>query len=414
MKAYIRKPLYEALLKRLKGKPLLLQVIIGPRQVGKTTLVLQLYKRWNGPRMYKSADIPDTPSADWIVTHWREARALVRRERRSETLLVLDEVQKIPRWSEAVKKMFDEDRRENRKMRVVLLGSSSLLMQKGLTESLAGRFEIHRHPHWFFSECRQLFRVSLDEYLYFGGYPGALPMRKEETRWSAYIRDAIVETALSKDVLLMSPVTKPALLRQSFGLCVLHPAEILSYQKMMGQLQDAGNTTTLAFYLRLLSHAFLVHPLERYSGNKLRQRGSIPKIIIMDNALISASGGLNFKSAMKDKAYRGRLAENAIGAKLHVLVQEKGGELFYWRQRDDEVDFVIRTGKGLIAVEVKTGAQAEMPQNLETFARRYKGARKILIAEGSVLHEKVKGKSEIQVVALEGFFENPGKSTGLT
>lgn len=414
MKEYIRKSLFNALHKGLKGEPRLIQVIIGPRQVGKTTLALQLYNRWTGPKLYKSADLPNIPTVDWIITQWEECRILCKKRKR-ETLLVLDEIQKIPRWSEVVKKMFDEDKILKRPLRVVLLGSSSLLVQKGLTESLAGRFEIHRHNHWSFSECKEYFNLRLEEYIYFGGFPGAIPLRKDETRWAKYIRDSLIETVLSRDVILMSPITKPALLRQVFGLCLAYPAEIISYQKMMGQLQDAGNTTTIAFYLKLLSNAFLVAPLEKHSGSKIRQRGSMPKILVLDNALISATIGSEFKTSLKDKAFWGRMVENAVGAKLYPIIQELGGELLYWRDRNDEVDYVARIGKRLIVIEVKSGIPQKVPAALDLFVRRYKKTEKIIILplEMNNLTKKIKQdkiENDINYINLQDFFLNPRKS----
>lgn len=402
--------MFNALLKGLRGKPNLLQVIVGPRQVGKTTLALQLYDGWTGPKLYKSADLPAIPTVDWIAAQWEEARNL-RQTKSQDTLLVLDEIQKIPRWSEVVKKMFDEDKRHKKQLRVVLLGSSSLLMQKGLTESLAGRFEIHRHNHWSFSECKEYFKLNLEEYIYFGGYPGAIPIRKDENRWARYIRDSLIETVLSKDVLLMSPISKPALLRQVFGLCLGHPAEILSYQKMIGQLQDAGNTTTIAFYLTLLAKAFLLVPLEKYSGSKIKQRGSIPKIIVLDNALISATSGSQFNSVLKDKATWGRMLENAVGAKLYSILQGYGGYLFYWRERSNEIDYVVRIGRKTIAIEVKSGVPNKTPASLSLFARRYKKAEKIVIAP--VRRQLTKMDSDVKEVKLEYFFINPEKCIGL-
>jgi len=410
MKEYLRKPLFNALLRGLKGKPKLLQVIVGPRQVGKTTLALQLYDKWHGPKIYKSADLPNIPTVDWIIEHWGKARDL-RQRRKQETLLVLDEIQKIPRWSEVVKKMFDEDKRRKRRLRVLLLGSSSLLMQKGLTESLAGRFEIHRHNHWSFSECKDYFKLKLEEYIYFGGYPGAIPLRKDENRWSRYIRDSLIETVLSKDVILMSPISKPALLRQVFGLCLDHTAEIISYQKMIGQLQDAGNTTTIAFYLTLLAKAFLLLPLEKYSGSKIKQRGSMPKILVLDNALISATSGTHFKSILKDKTIWGRMIENAVGAKLYSILQEFGGSLFYWRDRNNEVDYVVRIGKKLVAIEVKSGIPNKAPASLNLFAKRYKKAEKIVIIPTAM--KSLKMEKDVREVKLIDFFTEPHKSIGL-
>jgi len=411
MKEYFRKPLFDSLIKGLKNEPRLLQVIIGPRQVGKTTLALQAYDRWPGPKLYESADLPTTPTVDWVTNYWEKARALCGKGK-GDVLLLLDEIQKIPRWSEVVKKLFDEDKREKRPIRVVLLGSSSLLMQRGLTESLAGRFEIHRHNHWSFPECKEYFGLELEEYIYFGGYPGAIPLRKDEPRWGRYIRDSLIETVLSKDILLMSPITKPALLRQVFGLCLAHPAEIMSYQKMIGQLQDAGNTTTIAFYLKLLSKAFLLAPLGKYSGSKIRQRGSIPKILILDNALVSATMGRDFKTTINDKTPWGRMVENAVGAKLYPMLQELGGELFYWRDRNDEVDYVVQVGQKLIAIEVKSGATAKNPASLNLFSRRYKKAKKIIISPSKIVEKAGQNKEEedIKHLTFKDFFLEPAKS----
>lgn len=409
MKDYLRRPLFEALWRTLHGKPNLIQVVTGPRQAGKTTLALQVLERWNGPKVYQTADQPDIPSFEWISTHWQKARALTP-PKGSEVLLVLDEVQKIPHWSETVKKLFDEDRRLKRRLRLVLLGSSALLMQRGLTESLAGRFEIHRHNHWSFSECKEYFSLSLEEYLYFGGYPGALPLRNNQTRWARYIRDSLIETVLSKDVLLMMPVTKPMLLRQIFGLAVAHPAQILSYQKMLGQLQDAGNTTTVASYIKLLSNAFLVVALEKWSGSRIKQRGSIPKLLVMDNALISAMAGQKFGEVKKNKVLWGRMLENAIGAKLYAILREEGAGLFYWRQRQEEIDYVIQVGDRLIAVEVKSGIAKQAGTHLIAFTRRYEKAKPLIISPLKDLREK---KKDIKYVTIEQFFNEPHKSIGL-
>jgi hypothetical protein len=407
MKEYIRKPLFDALWQALHSKPNFIEVVTGPRQVGKTTLALQVFAKWQGPKIYESADLPSIPSLEWIITHWQRARQLYK-SKGKDVLLVLDEVQKIPHWSQTVKKLFDEDKRLKNRLRVVLLGSSALLMQRGLSESLAGRFEIHRHNHWSYSECREYFSLKLDEYLYFGGYPAALSLRYNQERWARYIRDSLIETVLSKDVLLMMPVTKPALLRQIFGLAVIHPACILSYQKMLGSLQDAGNTTTIASYIRLLSKAFLVTALERYSGSKIKTKGSIPKLLVLDNSLISAMSGYNLAQSKRDKIFWGRIIENAVGAKLYAILEEKGARLFYWRQRQNEVDYIIQIGKRLIAVEVKSTFQKDAETSLSLFMRRYKKTEPILISP----FKKAK-REEIKYITLEQFFTSPSEAIGL-
>jgi uncharacterized protein len=395
--AYVREPLFDALWNALKGEPRLLQVVTGPRQVGKTTIALQVHERWRGQKVYESADRPHTPGAEWISTHWNDARSLPPKAG-EDTLLILDEVQKIPRWSEAVKALVDEDRRSRARLRVLLLGSSALLVQRGLTESLAGRFELHRHTQWSFRECRECFGLALDDYLVFGGYPGALALRKDPARWARFIRDSLIETVIGKDVLLMSPVQKPALLRQAFGMACAHPAEIMSYQKMLGQLSDAGNTVTIAHYFQLLAAAYLMAPLQRWSGSRLRQRGSIPKIILRDNSLVTALTSTIVEGGRLAPAWRGRLVENAVGSALLSLAESEGGEVFYWRDRQDEVDFVLKRGQELLGIEVKSGQSEGGEAGMEHFRRRYPKARMLLVG-GEM------PAPEIQHVSLEDFFE---------
>lgn len=399
MKSFIRQDLYDALWKNLHGEPNLIQAVVGPRQVGKTTLALQVLEHWKGPKFFESADSPDSPSSDWIRSQWEKARLGLGTKKKAG-LLVIDEVQKIPRWSEVVKGLYDEDKRKRIPLRVVLLGSSALLVQKGLTESLAGRFELHRHFQWSYQECQKYFGLSLDEYLYFGGYPGALVMRKDETRWRSFFRESLIETVLSKDVLLMATVTKPALLRQTFGLTVTSPAQIISYQKMVGSLQDAGNTTTIATYIGLFSKAFLMINLERLSGSGIRQRGSIPKIVVLDNGLVSAMSGQDFVTARKDSQHWGRCIENAVGARLYFLAEQTGGQLFYWRERQYEVDYCLKIGKMIIGIEVKTSAN-KAPVSFSEFERKFKPEKVVTIAY------RKQGREDEALIGVEEFLTDP-------
>ncbi len=363
-----------------------IQVVLGPRQVGKTTAILEYMKKWNGPYTYHTADQISPPDALWLEHQWQEARKKLSGQVRG--LLIFDEIQKIPRWSEVVKKCFDEDRREKFSLCVVLLGSSSLLVQRGLTESLAGRFEIVHFPHWSFEECKSCFGISFEEYVFYGGYPGAwqilLDSNRDEERWSAYVRDSLIETVLNKDILLLTPVTKPALFRQVFHLSCMHPAEILSLNKMLGQLQDAGNASTIASYLKLLDAAMLLKPIERYSGNRLRQKVSSPKLILLNNALINASSPRKFKETRNDPALWGRLIENAVGASLVNNNTGGGIQISYWRERDQEVDFIVKMAPGkVIGIEVKTNVDARKTRTHgRVFLKKYPKAKMITTALG--------------------------------
>jgi predicted AAA+ superfamily ATPase len=294
-------------------------------------------------------------------------------------ILVLDEVQKIKGWSEAVKRLWDEDSREHRDVKVVVLGSAPLLMQHGLTESLAGRFELVYVPHWSLAEMRAAFGFTLDQYLYFGAYPGAAPLIKDPPRWRRYLLDSLIETTIARDVLLMSRVDKPALLRRLFDLGCRYSGQVLSYTKMLGQLQDAGNVTTLAYYLELLAGAGMLTGLQKYSGAAVRQRGSSPKLQVLNTALMTAQSGLPPAEARADREYLGRLVESAVGAHLANAAAAGECELFYWRERSREVDFVVRSGRRVTAIEVKSGRAPDAFSGLSAFSDAFRPARTLLV-----------------------------------
>lgn len=377
------RPLVADLERRLRRPPHLIQVVTGPRQVGKTTAAHSLAARWGGPVQFAAADAPLPPGPEWIETQWRLARAL---PGRATPLLILDEVQKVRGFGEAIKALWDEDRRQRRPLQVVLLGSSALLLSKGVTESLAGRFFLHRCPHWSFVECRQAFKWDLETWLYFGGYPGAAPLTDDEAAWRTYVADSLVETVLSRDVVALQTITKPTLLRHLFVLSARFPAQILSYNKMLGQLLDAGNTTTLAHYLRLLETAFLVSGLEKFSAGHARSKGTSPKLVLWNNALVSALGLRSFSEVHADPSARGRLVENAVGAHLLNHLQGLAHEVCYWRERQHEVDFVVRSSDGLFAIEVKSGREGR-PTGLAAFRQRHPEAVPLVIGTGGVALE---------------------------
>jgi uncharacterized protein len=365
-----------------------LQVVAGARQVGKTTLVGQVLDRLDSPNVFVSADEPTVGDSAWLAAQWERGRLATADADKAGAVLVLDEVQKISGWSETVKRLWDEDSRARRPLRVVLLGSAPLLMQQGLTESLAGRFEILHLPHWSYGEMRKAFGFSLEQYLYFGGYPGAAPLIKDPQRWKRYLLDALIETTISRDVLLMTRVDKPALLRRLFELGCRYSGQVLSYTKMLGQLQDAGNTTTLAHYLELLAGAGMLTGLQKYAGRAVRQRGSSPKLQVLNTALMTAQSGLSPDEARTDREFRGRLVESAVGAHLANAAAGGACELFYWREQNQEVDFVVRAGRTVLAIEVKSGRAPDAFSGLEAFSEAFKPKRSLLVGgEGISLDE---------------------------
>ena len=361
---------------RLREPRLFIQVIAGPRQVGKTTLVQQVIAGLGVPTRYAAADEPTLRGAEWIGQQWDAARL---QSRDGPAVLVLDEIQKVSGWSETVKRLWDHDTLHEVALKVVVLGSAPLLVERGLSESLAGRFEILRLSHWSFSEMRAAFGFGLDDYLYFGGYPGAAALIADPPRWARYVLDSLIETTIWRDVLLMTRVDKPALLRRVFELSCRYSGQVLSYTKMLGQLQDAGNTTTLAHYLELLAGAGLVDGLPKFAGEAVRQRGSSPKLQVLNTALLTAQGGRSPDDARNDRAFWGRLVESAVGAHLANTAATDRFELFYWRERNREVDFVTRSGRHVTAIEVKSGRSPEMQPGLKAFVEAFKPQRTLLV-----------------------------------
>jgi predicted AAA+ superfamily ATPase len=370
--------LHDELLNRLKEKRRFLQVLAGPRQVGKTTLARQVMLATKLPAHYASADEPSLRDRTWIEQQWDLAR-LKAKEGKTGALLVLDEVQKVSDWSNVVKLLWDADTHAGMPLKVVLLGSAPLLIQSGLTESLAGRFELIPVPHWSFGEMREAFGWNLEQYIFYGAYPGSAELIASPERWRRYVTDSLIETTFSRDILLMTRVDKPALLRRLFHLGCAYSGQILSYQKMLGQLIDAGNTVTLAHYLNLLQGAGMVAGLSKYAYGIMRQRGSSPKLQVLNTALMTAQDSRIITEARRDGDYWGRLVESSVGA--HLLNTSFGSdiELTYWRERSQEVDFILRRGKTITAIEVKSGRRPEALPGMEAFSKQFKPKRKLLV-----------------------------------
>ena len=374
--------LVSQLSQRTKEKRHFIQIVIGPRQTGKTTAVSQAIKKIKLPVHFVSADDAAALSREWLSNEWEQAR-IQQKQKNKDTVLVVDEIQKISDWSSIVKQLWDEDTRTNTPLKVILTGSSALLLQKGLTESLMGRFEVLYSPHWNFSECKKAFGYTIEDFLFFGGYPGAAALKSEEDRWARYIGSSIVEPTISQDVLLMEEVRKPALLRSLFKLGAVYSAQELSYTKIMGQLQDAGNTVTLAHYLDLLEKANILCGLQKFSLSKVRVRQSSPRFMVFDTSLMTYADGASRKRLLENGETKGHLVESAVGAYLLARGKEEGFEVFWWRDRGNEVDFVIQKGQKITAIEVKSGRLKKNGGTLE-FKKLYPQALALTVGSANL------------------------------
>lgn len=390
---------------RLQETPQFITIVTGPRQVGKTTLVRQALT--SSQHYFVAVDQPTEISpftfgnfnplitevdgaphdSAWLIRRWKEARQQVKTFQQTHPgqpfAFVLDEIQKVPRWSDTVKGLWDADRSKGLNMHVILLGSSPLLLQKGLTESLAGRYELMRVMHWSFLEMHQAFDFTLNEYIYFGGYPGAARLIRDEARWRNYVLGSLVQPSIDTDILQMTRVDKPALLKQLFELGASYSGQLLALGKVKGQLQDAGNETTLAGYLTLLSNAGLLTGLQKYHVGAARRRASAPKFNVLNTALMSSATPYTFAQAQADRSYWGRLVESTVGAHLWNTA-ELYEEITYWRESPHEVDFVIADAVRLTAIEVKSAASSGKLSGLEEFAKQHPRCNSLLVGAGGV------------------------------
>lgn len=360
-----------------------IQVLLGPRQVGKTTLVTQLLEKCKIPSHFASADAVAASSGAWLEQQWETARLQMDQAKAQEFLLVIDEIQKIDDWSETIKLLWDTDTRTKRALKVILLGSSRLLLQQGLTESLAGRFETTYMGHWSLSEMEQAFGWNSDQYVWFGGYPGTAPLISDEQRWKAYVQQALIETSISKDILMLTRIDKPALMKRLFELGCLYSGQILSYTKMIGQLQDAGNTTTLSHYLDLLNTAGLLAGIEKFSGNLIYKRSSSPKFQVHNTALISAQRGEVFEEIKIKPEDWGRQVESSVGAHLINYSLVEGFTVSYWRERNEEVDFVLEKKGKVIGLEIKSGA-TQFSSGISAFKKAFNPDKVLLIGKSGI------------------------------
>lgn len=381
-------PIVGKIVSRLNEGRLRIQVVAGPRQVGKTTAVKQAIGHYGKPFTYRLAEGLGIDPLSWLEGEWQNARLQAKTQ--GEYLLVIDEIQKIVGWSEVVKRLWDEDTFEDVPLKVLILGSSRLLLQQGLNESLEGRFELLEVWHWSYAEMHEAFGFSVDDFVLFGGYPGAVPYVGDEERWRAYLRDSIIEPSISRDILQLERIAKPALLRQLFTLACTYSAKILSYQKMLGQLQDAGNATTLAHYLKLLGEAGLVMGVEKFYEEEVRVKASSPKLAVCNTALMTAMLPYGFGELRARHDLWGHLFESAVGAHLIPGCRRQGVQLRYWNVGNKEVDFVLRKGDRLAALEVKS-ENADTVSGMREFKMKYARARPYLIGGQGMTSEQFFG-----------------------
>lgn len=374
---------FDVLMSRIMEPRRFIQVLSGPRQVGKSTIVKQVLQEIDIPYLFATADNVPSDNTTWIGETWATARARMQLSQASEYLLVIDEVHKIDNWSEAVKKEWDMDTFNDVPLKVVLLGSSRLLLKDGLTESLAGRFEIIKMTHWSYSEMRDAFGFNLNQYVFYGGYPGGAAFVGDFKRWQRYIKDSIITPAIEKDVLSTKTVYKPILMRQLFDLGCVYSGKELSLNKMLGQLQDAGNVTTLANYLTTLDESRLLCGMQKNANDTARKYNSVPKLMVYNTALLSAQAGITFEKAFAEPSVWGRWVESAVGAYLLNQADVNGFKIYYWRERNDEVDFVVEYNKECVAIEVKSGKRTEN-EGLSKFKSKFNPKHTLIVSSGGI------------------------------
>ena len=374
---------YQTIKSRLDEQRRFIQVVMGARQVGKSTVVKQVLKDLDVPYQLFSADnVPATNSA-WISNCWAAVRSLKESKELESIILVIDEIQKIANWSEVVKKEWDDDTFHDRNIKVLLLGSSRVLLEKGLSESLAGRFEEIRMSHWSYQEMKDCFGFSLDQYLFYGGYPGAATLIDDDDRFQQYIQSSIIDATINKDILMDTPISKPALLRQTFELGAAYSGQLLSLNKMLGSLQDAGNTATLAGYINLLDECGLLCGLQKFSIDTARRKASIPKLQVYNNALKTVYSPFTFEQVILDRKAWRHILESGIGAYLVSQAFIHRFEVFYWRERNDEVDFVLQKKGSIVAIEVKSNAEKKT-EGLEKFRQLFKPQSSFIVGDGGI------------------------------
>ena len=384
-----QRPHFQLLTNRLKEPRAFIQVLAGPRQVGKTTLATQLLSQSETPSHDASADGVANANAAWLEQQWETARLKWRQSGALEFIFSIDEIQKVPNWSETVKANWDADTRNNVPIKVLLLGSSQLLLRQGLIDSLTGRFEMTYIGHWSLTEMETAFGFSAEDFVIFGGYPSTAKLIGDESRWRRYMNDALIEPSILR-IFALRGVKKPDIFRSLLKIGCQYSGQILSFNKILGQLLDAGNATTLAHYLTLLDSAGLLGGVEKFAGDLIRQRQSSPKFQVHNTALISAILPETQAEIRQIPDKWGRLVESAVGAHLLNFAKQEDFQVFYWRDGNDEVDFVLQYRGKTVAIEVKSGALRSV-SGMEAFRKKFSPDKMLLVgADGLPWQEFLK------------------------
>lgn len=374
---------YDVLRRRLGEPRKFIQVVLGPRQIGKTTVVRQVLHDINKPQLYFSADDTAVAGSAWLASCWTAARLEAQTHPDAGCVLVIDEIQKVPNWSETVKRQWDDDTWNERNIKVVLLGSSRALILQGLSESLMGRFEEIRMTHWTYAEMRDCFGLTVDEFIYFGGYPGAVEMMQDEARWKVYVRNSMIDATVNRDIFEDVRIGKAALLRKTLELGAAYSGKILSLTKLLREIQDAGNVMTIAGYLERLNQCGLLGTFQKFSVDDARRRASIPKFQVHNNALLTALSAGTFEQVRNDPVKWGHYVESAVGAYLISQAYRLQFEVFYWRDGNNEVDFVLRKDSKVVALEVKSNHE-RYTKGLDVFCQKFRPNVALIVGSGGL------------------------------
>ena len=388
---------YKTITNRINEPRKFIQVIMGPRQVGKTTVVKQVLQDLDKPYMFFSADNVPATKTSWVAECWQTVRTKMKVQGYTEIIIVIDEIQKIDNWSSAVKTEWDADTFNDLNIKAIILGSSRVLLEKGLSESMMGRYEEIRMSHWSYPEMHEAFGISLEQYIYFGGYPGAAQLIEDQDRWKQYVISSIIEATINKDILIDTPISKPALLRQTFELGAAYSGNILSLNKMLGSLQDAGNTVTLSNYINLLNDSGLLTGLNKFSMDLSRRKASIPKFQVYNNALKNVYFDYGFPDVVSHPEKWGHIFESAIGAHLLTYAFKERYEVFYWRENNAEVDFVIKKKNSVAAIEVKSNNRTTNV-GLQEFVKKFNPKTSLVVGSGGLPVEEFFSINPVELI----------------